>query len=317
MRPILLSPDAASAGPEMSIRRAGAEDVEALAGLATQNLLARLAEGPAAAGDHHLVARIGNIAAGLLVSRPNVQQPEVQDLVSLMVTPLFRRRGIGRALLRQLSADMAQAGRKALGAVWSDRLPQLESFHAVLMREGWETPTPWRLRMSFRVGDRVEAMQLAARRIAAAREAGLSSLTLAAAGAEAIPRLLAHAQAVQAAGRLPAWADPAPWLPIGTPTVSQLLVDGHGMIRGWLMAQYQTASGRWLAPIGWCETGPSHMLLAMDAWLAALEETQGPGATVVLHPTLNDGAKVCRLLDRHFRPHALWADHLITSRKAL
>ncbi len=113
MRPILLSPDAASAGPEMSIRRAGAEDVEALAGLATQNLLARLAEGPAAAGDHHLVARIGNIAAGLLVSRPNVQQPEVQDLVSLMVTPLFRGVASDAHCCGSLSADMAQAGRKA------------------------------------------------------------------------------------------------------------------------------------------------------------------------------------------------------------
>lgn len=315
MRSVPLSPDIATALPDLVIRRAEARDTEALAGLAPHALLARLAEGSLAPGDHHLVGWLGNVPAGLLVSRPDVTDPETQDVVSLMVTPLFRRRGIGRALLEHLALDMRARGRNALSATWSDRIPNLGSFSAALVSAGWSTPSPRRLRMSFNAGDRLEALALAERRIAAARAAGLSSISLDAAGPQARAMLISRSSALKTL--LPKWADPAPWLATCDAAVSQLLLNASGEVCGWLLAEHQPASGRWLAPIGWSETGASHMMLAMAAWLEALERTQGASATVILHPTLDNGSRVCRLLDRHFRPHALWADCLIASRKPL
>jgi GNAT superfamily N-acetyltransferase len=305
----------------LDIRLARTEDLDALAWLTPQNLRTVLAEGTVqksdAASPCNLVAWVDEVPAGLLISRPHPERPWTQDILSLMVTPLFRRQGLARALLQALVERIKPLGRKECSASWSDRLPQLDSLRALLSSEGWQHPEQSRLRMSFNVGEREDALRAFQPLIAAARRRGLRSFALAEAGADAPARIASAATFFTRAGSLPAWATPAPWLERCDPVMSQLLLDGEGRLCGWLLCEHQPAFHRWAIPIGWCATGPGHMLLAMEAALAALEQHAGSGATVILQPSERNGHKVCTLLDRHFRPYALWADRLVVSRKPI
>ncbi|NBN79930.1 GNAT family N-acetyltransferase [Microvirga tunisiensis] len=301
----------------LSIRPVSPGDLEILSRLTTQNLRGRLASPQPGDGACHLAAWLGEVPAGLLVSRRDPDRPRTQELLSLMVTPLLRRQGLARLLLRDLGERMLAEGRSELTTSWSDRLPQLDSFVGLLAGEGWSVPQPARLRMSFNVGERHDALALAAGHVARARAAGLESIRLDAAEGDLGAAVQSAARIFARAGVLPAWADPTPWLDRCDRRVTQVLRDQTGAICGWLLAEHQPAFNRWLAPIGWCSTGPAHMFLGMSAWLAALEAEAGPGATLILQPTQGNGRRVCRLLDRHFRPFALWADTLVVSRRQL
>lgn len=321
MRPTPAPSGASTLFSSLDIRLATAEDLDALAWLTTQNLRPYLtgSSGPDDSQDTscNFVAWVDDVPAGLLLSRQDPERPWTQEILSLMVTPLFRRQGLARALLQALGARMQRLGRRDMSTSWSDRLPHLDSLRALLSSEGWLQPEPSRLRMSFNIGEREDALRAFQPLIAAARRRGLRSLALADAGTDTLARIAAAATSFARAGSLPAWANPAPWLKRCDPLMSQLLLDGEGRLCGWLLGEHQPNFHRWAIPIGWCATGPGHMLLAVEAALAALEQHAGNGTTVILQPSARNGHKVCTLLDRHFRPYALWADHLVTSRKPL
>ena len=321
MRPTPAPSGASTLFSSLDIRLATADDLDALSWLTTHNLRPYLAgsatSAPPSDTSCNLVAWIDDVPAGLLLSRQDPERPWTQEVLSLMVTSLFRRQGLARALLQALSKRMQPLGRRDISTSWSDRLPQLDSLRALLSSEGWQQPEQSRLRMSFNIGEREDALRAFQPLIAAARRRGLRSFALAEAGADAPARIASAATFFTRAGSLPAWATPAPWLERCDPVMSQLLLDGEGRLCGWLLCEHQPAFHRWAIPIGWCATGPGHMLLAMEAALAALEQHAGSGATVILQPSERNGHKVCTLLDRHFRPYALWADRLVVSSKPI
>lgn len=299
--------------PDLRIRPVRAEETAALAGLTARSFSRLLAEGIDDPDFCHLVALAGDVPVGLLLSRRDREEDGRQEILSVMVTPLFRRQGVGRALIAHLWERVARAGLQALAVRWSDRLPQRESFLGLLRRTGWGDPSPERLRMSFNLRDAQEALLLARRPIARARAAGLSSLPLAALGEDGMARLLAAAAPLSARGLMPEWAEPAPWVGRLDPAVTQVLLKADGEISGWLLAEEQPSLKRHAAPVGWCPAHPDALFLAAEAWLGALEAKAGPGATLILQPTYRNGARLASLLDRHFRPHALWADQLVIS----
>ncbi|MFN4009008.1 MAG: GNAT family N-acetyltransferase [Pannonibacter sp.] len=317
MRPKPRHQGSASICAGLDIRPARPENLAALSRLTTQNLRSQLADPDSGPDSCNLVAWVEEVPAGLLLSRQSPERAGTQELLSLMVTPLFRRQGLARALLAELETVMTSTGRNHLLASWSDRLPQLESFRALLAREGWDAPLPARLRMSFNVGERQDALRAFRPMMAQARRLGLSSQSLAAMPDETRSLMLAAATTFARAGSMPAWANPAPWLDHCDPVVSQVLFDQNSRICGWLLSEYQPGLTRWSIPLGWCCTGAGHMLLATDHLLCDLENQGGPGATLILQPSQHNGHKVCTLLDRHFRPYALWADHLVSSSKAI
>ena len=161
--------------------------------------------------------------------------------------------------------------------------------------------------------DAIEALQGTRQLMARALGRGTVYLPLSALGKEGWPKLAAAAAAYEKRGLLPGWADPRPWEETSDPHVSQLLMGSDGAIRGWLLAEHQPAFNRHAAPVGWAGGDAEAMLLAAKGWLNALEQREGPGATLILQPTYKNGARVASLLDRHFRPHALWSDQLVIS----
>lgn len=299
--------------PDLEILPARQADLARLSLLTARSFKSMIGEGE----DHpeycNLAAYAGGVPVGLLISRRDPDRAGRQDILSLMVTPLLRRQGVARTLLATLDERLRERGIRELAISWSDRLPQLESLIGLLAREGWGEPGPQRLRMSFNVRDAMDAMDQARRPIAAARGRGLTSRCLAALGTDGVERLSAAARALSGSGMLPEWADPDPWLARIDPGVTQVLCSAEGSIVGWLLAEHQPAFQRHAAPIGWAGGDPSAMLLAAHGWLTALDQRDGAGATLILQPSFRNGGRVASLLDRHFRPFALWADQLVIS----
>lgn len=304
---------------EISIRPCGIDDLPSLATLTAPGFtsLLRAGTGADARSDLcHLSAWVGEIPAGLLLSRQGENDPGEQELISLMVLPLLRRQGIATRLLSEWRSRMGQAGRTALVAQWSDHLPRVQDFSALLAHHDWAAPRRARLRMSFHVSDRHDALPWAARLAGQLQRAGIRIVSLADLTPAQATAFEENAKLGIARGEIPSWAAPDRWLATADRPVSQLLVKTDGCVLGWLLCQPQPALQRWTVPIGWVSAEVpvrAALVAAMARLLERLEAEHGPQATLTLQPSMGAGAKVCTLLDRRFRPHALWADRLMES----
>lgn len=300
-----------------------AEDLGMLAPLTAPGFTGLLSEaggGDAASGLCHLVAWVGEIPAGLLMSRGSEDHPDAQELMSLMVLPLLRRQGVATRLLSAWKTRMGEAGRETLVAQWSDHLPRVQDFAALLAQDGWEKPARARLRMTFHVSDRHEALPLGKGLRQRLDRSGITLRSLADLAPGQVQAFEAAARNGVADGRIPGWAAPDRWLAKADRAVSQVLQRADGSVSGWLLCQRQAALQRWMVPVGWASPAvPARvaMLAAMVRLLECLEAEHGPQATLILQPTTAAGGKVCDLLDRHFRPNALWSDRLMESRLRL
>lgn len=308
---------------EISIRPCGIDDLPSLATLTAPGLTGLLGAGTGGDTDAdsrsglcHLSAWVGEIPAGLLLSRQSEKDPREQELISLMVLPLLRRQGLATRLLSEWRSRMGQAGRTALVAQWSDHLPRVQDFSALLAHHNWAAPRRARLRMSFHVSDRHEALPWAARLSGQLEHFGIRIVSLADLMPAQATAFEENARLGVACGEIPSWAAPDRWLATADRPVSQLLVKTDGCVLGWLLCQPQPALQRWTVPIGWVSAEVpvrAALVAAMARLLERLEAEHGPQATLTLQPSMGAGAKVCTLLDRRFRPHALWADRLMES----
>lgn len=62
------------------------------------------------------------------------------EILSLYVTPFYRRHGVGRGLLWALEAEMTLRGCSEIGAVWMNGAPGTEGFAALLRGQCWTPP---------------------------------------------------------------------------------------------------------------------------------------------------------------------------------
>lgn len=67
------------------------------------------------------------------------QEPE---LISLYVTPMHRRKGVGQRLLMALETEIARRGCSYINAVWVKGLPWAESYATLLQGQGWSKQQP-------------------------------------------------------------------------------------------------------------------------------------------------------------------------------
>jgi ribosomal-protein-alanine N-acetyltransferase len=62
-----------------------------------------------------IVAELGPTLAGFVVSQPTHDRDAVEGrIITIDVAPVFRRRGVGRLLMRQIEEQMKDAGSQAL-----------------------------------------------------------------------------------------------------------------------------------------------------------------------------------------------------------
>lgn len=74
---------------------------------------------------------------------------EGPELLSLYVAPAWRGRGVGRAVLAALEAEVAGRGFASLGTVFTASAPGTPAFARVLAARGWTAPQPRTLLMRF------------------------------------------------------------------------------------------------------------------------------------------------------------------------
>ncbi|SUB02436.1 Uncharacterised protein [Pannonibacter phragmitetus] len=307
----------------IEIRPCRPDDLPRFAPLTAQGLSATLREGLSGAEQDrycHLGLWLGDIPAGLLLSRRSSMAPGEQELLSVMVLPLLRRQHLALRLLEAFASKMKAEGRTRLATLWSERLPQGEAFASLLTASGWLPAAKARLRMAFHVGERHDALPQHEMLMHHLERRGLVLKSLASLDAREEASLSAATSQLTVRQALPAWADPQLWQEGLDREVSQVLLSAGGEPAGWLLAQHHSAPGRWTLPCGWLSPSirwNGALIAGMGELLARLEEIRGPQSSLILQPTTTEGARVCLLLDRRFRSYAMWADSILESHKAL
>lgn len=307
----------------IEIRPCRPDDLPRFAPLTAQGLAATLREGLTGAEQDrfcHLGLWLGDIPAGLLLSRRSSIVPGEQELLSVMVLPLLRRQHLALRLLEAFAARMKAEGRTRLATQWSERLPQGDAFAGLLTASGWRPAAKARLRMAFHVGERHDALPQHEMLMRQLERRGLIFKSLASLDAREEEGLSSATARLTACNALPVWADPRQWQDGLDREVSQALFNAAGESLGWLLAQHHATLGHWTLPCGWLSPSVhwhGALIAGMGELLTRLEEIRGPQSSLVLQPTTTEGAKVCRLLDSRFRPYAMWADSILESHKAL
>ncbi|WP_193552272.1 GNAT family N-acetyltransferase [Oleisolibacter albus] len=256
-----------------------------------------------------LGAWVQGIPVGLALAGPALLALGRYQLYSIMVAPAWRRRGIGRELVRAVAAETGRRGVATLATEWSDRLPGAHTFAALLAGTGFGAPQATLLRVSgpvaaaerlFRPGfvDRIRADGL---RLRSWQDIG--------------PAAQALADTLERTGGIPPWANPVSQWQELAPDLSLVLTDTEGKIQGWIICTAQRALNRWVFPIGW--VSPAY---AKRGWLLAgvaeaarlLMERYGPDARVALETSPHTPA-MWQILERQFTPVAQWSDRLLTA----
>lgn len=302
----------------ISLRNVEARDVARLETLTAGNLRSELAS--AREGNCSIGAWRDGAPVGLAVTRQSPENPDHQDLLSLVVVPLVRRRGVGSMLLDRLSSQMRQAGRTALVARWSERLPLATDFARTLAANGWSEPVRHRMRMTFVCGDRLDRFETGEAIRRRMERRGIAITSFAELGDDFDTRIVPAIDRDIAAGLVPAWARPGLWQTETDRSLSLLLhtADGHRL--GWLVCGHEKTLDRWRVLIAWVapqEARRGAIFGATADLLRRLEEAHGSAAPLLVQPSATNGGRLWPILDRHFRSSALWADHVLESRRTL
>lgn len=262
-----------------------------------------------------IAAWAGDTPVGLVTSARASRQSDGQTLLSLFVAKAWRRRGIGRSLLRALDQALRAHGVTAQEVLYSDRLPGAAGFGQLLQAEGWPEPEAVHLRICGPVRETFSVFRHRAGILQRLDREGFRIRTWAEDG----ERALAHAAAVLAEGAAPGWADPRPWLDMIHPDASMVLITPDDHICGWVMCQHQAELSRWYFPVGWVQepqAGRGWLLGAYAEGARRLAEAHGDDTRVVVESSC--GLKgMWRVLERHFVPYADWSDRMLESIRPL
>jgi len=102
-------------------------------------------------------ARLDGRPVGLALALWEPDSPQVR-LLSLMVAPELRCRGIGSRILRRCEDLAAATGRPRLATYFSSILPDAGAFAATLAKTGWSAPALLELRCAVRAGETATAI---------------------------------------------------------------------------------------------------------------------------------------------------------------
>jgi GNAT superfamily N-acetyltransferase len=261
----------------------------------------------------HAAWRAGRpVGLAVAVAAP---QDGIAELLSIMVAPGERRRGIGQALLRGLSETARQHGCREMHASWSDRLPGTDAFTGLIAGQHWTSPVAERLRMCGAVKHTLALFRDRHSLIARMEKGGLRFRSWAEAGAAAE----AVAAEEIATGGVPEWADPARWRDSLCADMSLVLMDSQDTVQGWAVCERQPALNRWYFPIGWVlppYDKRGWLLGAYAEGARRLAAAHGEDSMVVTEasPRLPG---MWALLENHFRLHTYWVDRYLNSRTDL
>ena len=246
------------------------------------------------------------IGLALVLHRKDHRQGE---LLSLVVDRVFRRQGIGTAILRYVEHHLRTAHISEISARFSDGLPGASAFGALVASAGWNGPVPERIRIMGQVGNTLEVFRDRDKLLARALRDGLALVSW-----RDFPHdAKAHILQEIAEGRAPEWSSAGLFSDTFDPDFSMVLTKGDNTIVGWVVCQFHAGVRRWSFPVGWIDSEYQKrgwLLVAYADGARRLGERFGPHAIAVFESTTGL-PMMWRVLEGRFAPHAQVADRIL------
>jgi GNAT superfamily N-acetyltransferase len=98
---------------------------------------------------HAMVAAQGDEPVGLALFEQAVETPHEAEMLSLFVTPRYRRRGVGTALLAHVEERARSLGVHRLTAVYMTGKPAIPVLERLFEKSGWQPPATRALSLRF------------------------------------------------------------------------------------------------------------------------------------------------------------------------
>ncbi|WP_306602561.1 GNAT family N-acetyltransferase [Azonexus sp.] len=263
-----------------------------------------------------LVAWVDELPVGLILSAAaddHRVEAGQQRVLSLMVSPAWRRRGIARQLLAALEEQREKLALRGISISYSDRLPGAPALARLLPSLGWSDVQPQRLRIC---GEGRQTGVIFRNQTALLRRLERHGLRICAwrERAEAAEALAGRCIAEEKA---PMWTSPAMWAERLDPDLSLILLDKTDTAVGWVICEYQAAMARWHYPVGWVVPPydtQGWLLVAYADGARRLVERHGETAVAVIE-TGSEQHGMWTVLEKHFKPHVTWTDRLMYSER--
>lgn len=252
--------------------------------------------------------------AGLALFR-HAQETGESELMSLVVDKPMRRQGLGAALLAQAEAVLRCEGSERLVTRFSDRLPGVPAFSALLARRGWTAPEPERIRILGPVGKTLNVFRDRDALVARARRDGLKLIPWQDYADDARSIIEDHIET----GRAPEWTRIGADSPDLDREFSVILANAENEVVGWVICQFHEHVRRWSFPVGWIGESDQRrgwLLVAYADGARRLGERYGSDAVAVFEST-NAMPMMWKVLEHRFEPHATLADRILKAGKAL
>ncbi len=178
-----------------------------------------------------LVARAKGEPVGLVLGELPLSVRGGAEVLSLFVVPEWRSRGVGRALVARLEAEVAEQGQAELTAVYTTGKPSIAAFERILWKRGWQAPEARTLSVRFTPQTALGAEVFEERRMAAIA-AGLELFSWADLSAD-------EKGAIRASHERAPWITPllAPWRFEGAELdpISSVGARKGGEVVGWVL----------------------------------------------------------------------------------
>ena len=255
-----------------------------------------------------VAAYLGNVPAGLALFSRAYGEGE-RRLMSVMVSPILRRQGLGARMLMAGEQLCAQRDTQKLTAIHSSQTPSVEAYEALMRKTGWSAPKELEYRLAGKASWAFKALEDWAAFLRRLYDRGYGTSDwrgMTTADRERVAWLVEHevpeADRQFDPFRLESKLEIAPEI--------SLLLRKHGEIVGWIVgskgmvgASYHYSTGYVLPALqraGWLVAG------VRDVCQRQAEIFGGDTLSVFETTPGNQGMR--RFMERQLKPYSTWTD---------
>jgi len=263
-------------------------------------------------------ARIGDTPVGLAFYSRAFEDGATRRLLSVMVSPLLRKRGYASQMLALGEAHAVARGAQKLTAVHSSQMPAVTAYEALIRRAAWSAPAEFEYRLAGKASWALQAAQDWAPFLARLQSRGYESTPWGEISQADRERL---AQMVER--ELPeADRQFEPFTPekkVGLLPDLSLLLRRRGEIVGWILASQGAVPGSVYYSSGYVlhSVRRAGWLVGGVREVCHRQAERLGGETLSVFETSPQNKEMRRFMERQLKPYSVWTDIRYTSEKAI